>query len=204
MVGAAVVGAIAGWFYPGFQHKLYSEPSYRADPASGRKLLALRVFCALAAGAGLALALRPDHYDLLPAIATAAFVLVLVALSSTDLDRRRIPNSLTYPAALAAIALCWVWPDRSVMDIAVGTGIAVVVAGLLVLLRFGIGDSKLVVLIGLLIGWPAIMPALLYGIVAGGLVAVILLFTRGRGTKFAYGPYLAAGATVLLLFPQLA
>lgn len=204
MFGAGFAGAGTGWFFPRYQHNLYTEPAFRADPATGNKLLALRLFCTLAAGACSALALRPGHYDLGPGLLSAAFLLVLVAVSSTDLERRRIPNKLTYPAAIAAIAVCWAWPDRSIVDIATGAGLAAGVACVLVLLRFGGGDSKLVVLIGLLVGWPAIMPALLYGIVVGGVVAVALLVTRGRGTKFAYGPYLAAGAAALMLFPQLA
>lgn len=203
MVAAALIGAVAGWLFPAYQHNLYSEPDFRAAPASGNKLLALRIFCALAAAGCMALALRPDHYSLGPALLTAAFLLVLVGLSSTDFERRRLPNRLTYPAAIAAVAICWAWPDRSVTDIAIGAGLGTAAAALLVVLRFGGGDSKLVILIGLLVGWPAIMSALLYGIIGGGLVAAGLLLRRGRRAKFAYGPYLAAGAAIVMLFPQL-
>jgi leader peptidase (prepilin peptidase)/N-methyltransferase len=205
LTAGAVLGGLAfGWGLPGFQHHLYSEPAFRTEPTRGRRLLALRAFCAVAAAATLGLAVRPDYYPPGPALVSAVFLLVLVALSSTDFDRRRIPNVVTYPAALVALALCWVWPDRSIVDIVLGGGLALFVAVVFSFLRFGGGDLKLVVLIGLLLGWHGMLPAIFYGVIAGGLVAVGLLLTRGRGTTFAYGPYLAAGAAVVLLFPQLA
>ena len=68
----------------------------------------------------------------------------------------------------------------------------------------GIGDGKLIILLGLILGWPSLMPALFYGIVGAGLVAVVLLFTKGRRATFSYGPYLAAGGALLLLFPAIA
>ena len=213
MVIAGLAGAGAGWLFPQFQHQLYSEPAFREAPAAGRTLLLLRVFCALIAGACLALAFRPDHYDFGPALVSAVFLLVLVALSSTDFERRRIPNKLTYPAALLAVVLCWAWPDRSVGDIAiggaVGIGVAVLLVGLGILfgggsLGLGIGDGKLIILLGLVIGWPGIMPALFYGIVAAGIVSLVLMVRKGRHATFSYGPYLAGGGAILLLFPSLA
>ncbi len=203
MVGAGLMGGVLGFVLPMYQHRLYSEAAYRAEPAAGRKLRALQAFAAVSAGASLAAAARPGYYDLGPRLLTAAFLVVLVTLSSTDFDRRRIPNVVTYPAVVAALALSWAWPDRAVADIAIGTGAAVCVAVVLGFLRFGGGDLKLVVLMGALLGWPDLMPALLYGVLAGGLVAAALLVLRGRGSTFAYGPYLAAGAAVVMLFPRL-
>jgi hypothetical protein len=57
------------------------------------------------------------------------------------------------------------------------------------------------VLMGATTGWPGIVPAMLYGILGGGVVAVFLLFRRGRGATFSYGPYLAAGAALVMLIP---
>ena len=147
-----------------------------------------------------------------PALLTAAFLLVLVAVSSTDFDRRRIPNKLTYPAFLVALALCWVWPDRSIAGVFIGTGAGIGAAVLLVgigllagggAMGLGIGDGKLMILMGAMVGWPGILSALFYGILAAGLVALVLLIRKGRGATFSYGPYLAAGAALLLLFPDL-
>ncbi|MBK9545368.1 MAG: prepilin peptidase [Dehalococcoidia bacterium] len=87
-----------------------------------------------AAAVSLALALRPDFYEAGPALLTAACLLVLVALSSTDFDRRRIPNTLTYPAFAVALALCWAWPDRTVGEMLLGAGVVAAMA----LVGFGV------------------------------------------------------------------
>jgi prepilin signal peptidase PulO-like enzyme (type II secretory pathway) len=63
----------------------------------------------------------------------------------------------------------------------------------------GLGDVKLAAATGALVGWPAMVAALLLGILAGGVAALLLLLTRRAGRKdyFAYGPYLASGAWVV-------
>lgn len=202
MIVAGAVGIAYGAALPRYQHRLYSEAEFRAQPATGRRLWLLKAFGATAGGASLALNFRPDHYDAFPAVLTAGFLLVLVTLSSTDFDRRRIPNVVTYPAALAAMAVCWAWPDRTIAEVAVGGGAALAVALVLGFMRFGGGDLKLVVLMGLLLGWRGLLPALLYGFLLGGLVAMVLLVRSGRRSTFAYGPYLAIGAGAVLLFPS--
>jgi leader peptidase (prepilin peptidase)/N-methyltransferase len=174
--------------------------------------LLLRIFAMVAAAIGLAFAFRPGFYEMGPAVLTGAYVLVLVVVSSTDFERRRIPNKVTYPAFVVALALCWAWPDRSVSDIlfgtAAGTGAAVLLVGLGVFLGgggmgLGMGDGKLMMLMGAMVGWPGILPALFYGILGAGLVAVFLMVRKGRGATFSYGPYLAAGAALVLLLPEL-
>lgn len=212
VVVGALVGLGFGWAFPGYQHGLYSESAFREAPAPGRKLLLLRLFAMATAGVSLALAFRPNFYEIGPAAATAAYLLVLVGLSSTDFDRRRIPNRVTYPAFAAALALCWIWPDRSVTEMLMGTGAGIVAAMALVGfgvflggggLGLGIGDGKLIILMGAMIGWPGVLSGLLYGILLGGVVAVVMLVRRGRGATFSYGPCLAAGAALVMLFPNL-
>lgn len=206
-VSAAILGAIFGWTVPGYQHLLYRQPEHRAAPASGRKLLLLRLFLAAGCAASGALALRPAHYDAGPAVLTLAFCWVLFVLSSTDFERRIIPNRLSYPAIVAALAVCWAWPDRSWEAILAGGAIALAIGGALFVLglffggALGLGDVKLMLLGGLLAGWPAIFTALVIGIVAAGIPGLALT-VAGRGrTYFSYGPYLALGLVIVLLWP---
>ncbi len=212
-LAAAVAGAAVGAAVPLHQHRLYRSPEHRAHPASGPKLRALQAFCLLATGAAWGLAFRPGHYDALPATLTAAFSLVLVTVSSTDFDRRIIPNRLSYPAIAAAAALSWAWPDRSVSDIALGAAVGLGIAASMVALgmvvgaalgvkdiAFGMGDAKLIVLIGLLTGWPGVLTALLYGVLLAGGAAFVFLLRRGWRSVFSYGPYLAAGGVIVLLW----
>ena len=64
----------------------------------------------------------------------------------------------------------------------------------------GFGDVKLAGVIGLMLGYPFVVPALMVGIILGGLAALALLITRKaeRKSYIAYAPYLALGALVVL------
>lgn len=212
---AALAGFGFGWFAAAHQHLLYREPAFRDERLRGRRLLIARILLALACAAAGGLALRPGHYDLGPALLTAAFSLSLLVLASTDFERKRLPNRLMYPTIVAAAAVSWAWPDRDVQHIFLGAGVAVGIAfvlfvfGLLTgaLLRirataFGLGDVKLIVLLGLLAGWPAFFPALLYGVLAAGAVSVALILQGRAKTVFSYGPYLILGGLIVLLWPS--
>lgn len=204
----AIVAAALGWFAAANQHRLFSEPEFRANPMTGQRARTWRIAFAAAAALVAALALRPDHYAVGPGILSAAFGFVLVLVSSTDFERRRIPNRVSYPAAILAAAFCWAWPDRTVSDIAIGAGFAlgagVIFFGLGLLARgtgLGLGDVKLMLVIGLLLGWPVVMFALFGGVMLAGIPAVVLILRGRANAHFAYGPYLAAGGLAGLLFP---
>lgn len=213
-VAGALAGFVFGWFAAAYQHLLYREPAFRQGHLAGRRLLVARLLLAVACAVAVAVALRPDHYDVGPALLTAAFALSLIILASTDFERKRLPNKLMYPTLVAAALFCWAWPDRDMQHVLFGAGVALVIAiallafgiltGALLRVRaaaFGMGDVKLIVLLGLLLGWPAFFPALLYGVLAAGVVSVVLIL-RGRSkTVFSYGPYLILGALVVLLWP---
>jgi prepilin signal peptidase PulO-like enzyme (type II secretory pathway) len=212
-LAAAVIGFAAGWAGAMRQHLLYQNPEYRDSPATGRRALAFRLFAAAATGAVAGLAFRPDYYDFWPALLTAVFGFVLVLCASTDFERRIIPNRLTYPAAVAAAALCWAWPDRSVTDVWLGAAFALGIAVALFLFgelirvvlglratAFGVGDVKLIVVIGLIVGWPAILEAGFIGVLAGGLVSFTFIVRRRWRATFSYGPYLALGGIIVMLW----
>ena len=130
--------------------------------------------------------------------------MLLVAVAWIDLRRRVIPDALLIVAAGVAIAL-----RASFAPTGFTEG---VVAGLITLLAFllfawlsksglGMGDVKLAGLLGLLLG-KTVALALLIGSVAGSVVALTLVAT-GRSNlrgSFAYGPYLALGASLAIVF----
>jgi len=67
----------------------------------------------------------------------------------------------------------------------------------------GYGDVKLAAFIGLMSGFPLVVVALLVGIIMGGIVAVFLLASRlvkSRKAAIPYGPFLAVGAMVVLIW----
>ncbi|HJP41140.1 MAG TPA: A24 family peptidase [Dehalococcoidia bacterium] len=216
IVAAALAGLAIGWTAASYQHLLYREDEYRTSPLRGKKALFVRSALAAAFAATFMIAFRPDHYSFPAAAASAVVVGVLTTLASTDFERRRIPNRLVYPAMLLALGAMFIWPDRNVWDALYGAGLGFGVGALMVLLgaavgsttgargtAFGIGDAKMIFLLGILVGWPRFLQAMLLGVLAAGLPAIVLLAMGGRGRTYSYGPYLAFGGAVLVLWPDL-
>jgi prepilin signal peptidase PulO-like enzyme (type II secretory pathway) len=151
--------------------------------------------------------------DAAPAIAGGVFATLFLTLTLTDLERRLLPNRVIYPAIGLAIALSWVWPDASVVEIIAG-GLAGLALGLGLLLAslpfgkgaFGLGDVKMIALIGFVVGPAPLLVGVLLGSLIAGLLAATLLFMRlrRRSDYLPHGPFLALGAVIALFWgPEL-
>ena len=66
----------------------------------------------------------------------------------------------------------------------------------------GFGDVKLAGLIGLMVGWPNVLVAVVGGIIVGGLVAAVLLLTRlkGRKDEIPFGPFLSLTTMATIVY----
>jgi prepilin peptidase CpaA len=122
-------------------------------------------------------------------------VLLLIAIVS-DLFTRRIPNWLTFGAALAGILIQWRLGAASGVGFAVG-GFAVGLACFLPSYLFGAlggGDVKLMAAAGCFLGPWATVVAALAATVAGGVLALGRIALRGGLPAWAlrYGTMLAA------------
>lgn len=198
------------------QHRLYRQPELRAEPLRGRRLALHALGGGLAGGVGAGLAFRPGFPGGVQAsVLVTLAVLVLVVASSTDFHRRLIPDRLSYPAIVGAAVATPLWPEQGVGELWLGGGVALAIGVLLLLAGtavgarlgvaetpFGLGDVKLILFIGLAAGWPDVLSALLVGAVAAGFPAFALLLARRSRTVFSYGPYLALGGALVLLFPS--
>lgn len=126
----------------------------------------------------------------------AAFLLTVLVI---DFEQRRVLNLMLAPAAVVVLALSLLpqtpTPQSSLWGGAVGLGLFILVY-LLSRGHLGMGDVKLAGLIGLMLGYPAVMPALVIGIILGAAAAIFLLAARKatRKSTMAYAPYLALGA----------
>ncbi|HNS51333.1 MAG TPA: A24 family peptidase [Anaerolineae bacterium] len=133
------------------------------------------------------------------ACAAVCFTALLLALSLVDLRVRRLPDALLLLLlAWAAVEAAWLgrptWLSAGA-GLLFGGGLFLLIA----LVRrgaMGAGDVKLAAVLGAALGFPDVVTALLWGVLAGGLAALALLVTRRAGRKdyMAYGPYLALGA----------
>jgi leader peptidase (prepilin peptidase) / N-methyltransferase len=133
------------------------------------------------------------------------FCAVLVAITLTDLDMRIIPNKVVLFGAVAAIAIV----AFSDLDDLVERGIAAAIAGgflFVVALAYprgmGMGDAKLVAMMGLYLG-RAVAPALLIGLLVGALVGGAMIARQGSAARkqaIPFGPFLALGGVLGLWF----
>jgi leader peptidase (prepilin peptidase)/N-methyltransferase len=132
----------------------------------------------------------------------AVVQLGLIAIAAIDLTTRRIPNVLTFPAAICAIALRLAFERDELVEIIIAGAVCFVALLVLAIIArggFGMGDVKLAGVLGLLLG-REVIPALLIGTVCGAVAALIAARRAGsRKATLAYGPYLCLGAAVVIL-----
>ncbi|CDQ10437.1 Type 4 prepilin-like proteins leader peptide-processing enzyme [Acidithiobacillus ferrivorans] len=145
------------------------------------------------------------------------FTWILLALTLIDLETHLLPDRITKPGILAGLLLngsVLFWPSvaltsplNALLGVIVGYGcLWLLSAGChLATGRHGMGggDLKLLGMIGAWLGWQAILLALFIAAISGGLVAVIYLLSgKGRDYAMPFGPYLALGGWLMLLWPE--
>jgi leader peptidase (prepilin peptidase)/N-methyltransferase len=145
------------------------------------------------------------HADTAQLVLGLVLVAFLVPISLIDLDHKLIPNRLTLPAAVLAIVLGTVLDPSGEPERLIAGAVAGAVLGLPSLLHpkgIGMGDAKLVAVLGLFLGAsvaPAFLVAFLVGTVAGVAIMMRKGVSQGRKTTIPFGPFLALGGIVGLL-----
>lgn len=203
---AVIIGAILGW-WPLTAWTQRSITGERMPQRTAR--VAAAAITAVTFGA---LAFRFGPSWILPALlifAAAATVLTLV-----DLTEKRLPNAVVFPTlGLVALLLLpptwWAsgtwWPLLWAVTGAAGMFAVYFVLALVSPSSMGMGDVKLALVIGLLLGWfglNAWLVGLLAAFVVGGVIALIALALRRvtlRGS-IPFGPSMLAGALIAVLF----
>ncbi len=151
---------------------------------------------ALCAGAALA------HDSASGVVLSIVLILLVVPAALIDLEHRVIPNKLTLIGAALALALGLALdpsgePARLIAGASAGGFL--LLAALAYPGGMGMGDVKLAGVMGLFLGSavaPAILVALLCGVLVGGVVVARKGVRDGRKTKVPFGPFLALGAVV--------
>jgi prepilin signal peptidase PulO-like enzyme (type II secretory pathway) len=203
-LGWAAVGAAAGWVVRWGSVRLAVleelEPGSKRWQVYGPPILAALLFAVFAL-----------HITSFPLLALrSVFVLVLVQVIFFDFEHRLILDRVLFPSMVLALVVS-LFGNPWWAGVATGLG-----AGLLFLLlslagsalfkaeALGFGDVKLALFMGLLLGPLPTLQALFYGVFLAGIVSVaIIVWTRSLKGTIAYGPFLAAGALIVLLqLPQ--
>jgi leader peptidase (prepilin peptidase)/N-methyltransferase len=152
--------------------------------------------------AGLYVAVVASQDDAARIVLGLLLMTALVPITLIDLDHRIIPNKITGPAAIAAViailALDTDFVVEALIAAAAGGGFFLV-AALLYPRGMGMGDVKLAGMLGLYLG-RAVAPAILIALITGVLVGAAIIARKGavegRKTAVPFGPFLALGGVV--------
>lgn len=132
----------------------------------------------------------------------ASFCAVLVVLTAIDVEHLIVPNTIVLPAAGAAlVAHTLIDPSVEWLVGALAASGFLLLAALAYPRGLGMGDVKLALLLGAMLG-RSVGVALLVGVVAA-LVPAVVVAARGgsvRGLKIPFVPFLALGGVVALFF----
>lgn len=136
-------------------------------------------------------------------LAAAVLLVCLVPVVVIDLRHRLIPDLVVLPASALAVAAAvaddparWWVPMAS----ALGAAAFLLVLNLLYPGGMGLGDVKLALLMGAVLG-AAVIPAFAIAFAAGAALGLVLVVRHGgaaRRMAVPFGPFLAAGALTAL------
>jgi leader peptidase (prepilin peptidase)/N-methyltransferase len=133
------------------------------------------------------------------------FCVVLVVLSAIDLEHRIVPNRIVLPAALVVlIAQTALNPSPEWVLGALGASGFLLVAALAYPAGMGMGDVKLALLLGAMLG-KLVAVGLMLGMVAALVPSAVLLARHGAAARkmgIPFAPFLALGALIALFAGQ--
>jgi leader peptidase (prepilin peptidase)/N-methyltransferase len=135
------------------------------------------------------------------------FALALLAVVFIDLDFRIIPDRITLPGTILGVlwALCGPFPllDSLLGVLTGGGGLLLIALGYQRVTGregLGMGDVKLMAMVGAFLGWQGALGTVLCGSLVGSLVGGALIL-GGRGTRLTalpFGTFLAPAAWLVL------
>ena len=129
----------------------------------------------------------------------------LIVLFFIDLHHRILPNVITVPGTVIGFILSFVTPPgwvSSLIGLVLGGLIPLALAEAYLRIRkvegLGMGDVKMLALIGAFLGWQQMLLTLALGSFLGSIVGVGLIVARKGDMKFAlpFGTFLAIAAMV--------
>lgn len=132
------------------------------------------------------------------------FVSLLILITFIDLDTYTIPNVLSLSGIVTGIALSFLsvrltWLD-ALLGVLLGGGFLYLIAIVYQYVRhqegMGMGDIKLLGMIGAFLGWPGVIFTVLAASLVGTLVGVVVMWRNRKGlnTMLPFGPFLSLGA----------
>lgn len=143
------------------------------------------------------------------AVVRVLFACALIVLFVTDLQHKILPNIITVPGIVVGFVCSLFLPPgwlESLIGIVVGGGSLFAIAETYYRVRgqegLGMGDVKLLGMIGAFLGWKLVLLTLVFASVAGSLAGGILIVSGRGNMKYAlpFGTFLAIGALVAAIW----
>lgn len=140
---------------------------------------------------------------------------IFIVLAVIDMEESMIPYIIVFPAIGLALLISLINPlmgedtgiQNFLMGLALSFGFFVLVWGVPRLLKRSVinfGDVTMASLVGASAGFPLVLIALYLAILAGGLVAIVLIVLKLRryNQPMSFGLFLALGAIVTLIWGE--
>ena len=141
-------------------------------------------------------------------ISRLILVAILVALFGIDLEHQILPNTITLPGIAIGLMFSAIgppgWKD-ALIGAALGAGVLYGIAAAYYAVRreegLGMGDVKMLAMIGAFLGWKAVLVTLVLSSFSGAAIGMALIAAQRGGMKLAlpFGTFLAVGALAALL-----
>ncbi len=141
-------------------------------------------------------------------ISRLILVSVLVALFGIDLEHQILPNVITLPGIAVGLLFSVIappgWQD-ALIGAALGAGVLYGIAAAYYFVRreegLGMGDVKMLAMIGAFLGWKAVLVTLVLSSFSGAAIGLALIAAHRGGMKLAlpFGTFLAVGAVAAML-----
>jgi leader peptidase (prepilin peptidase)/N-methyltransferase len=143
-------------------------------------------------------------YGLTPlAFVRVLFACALIVLFVTDLQHKILPNVITLPGIVVGLASSVFLPPgwvSALIGVLVGGGVLFAIAEAYYRIRgqegLGMGDVKLLAMIGAFLGWKLVLLTLVFASFTGSLAGMLMIVSGRGGMKYAlpFGTFLTVGA----------
>jgi leader peptidase (prepilin peptidase)/N-methyltransferase len=205
------VGAVVGGLYGFGADRLSARwPAHPDDIVRAVDWRTVVVVLASAATLALLLARWPQTQD---RVILGIYLGALMVLAATDLDQKLLPDVITLPLVPFALLIVVLGLDPLLAgkDLAIGSALAAGIGAPMVLLvtdrlfggALGMGDVKLAVSLGLMLGVSRLLAGFLVASIAGAILLLVLIALRRLSLKSAvpFGPVLIGAGVIGTLLP---
>ena len=138
-----------------------------------------------------------------------AFACAMIVLFVIDLEHRILPNVITLPGIVAGFLFSLITEPgwmASAIGIAAGGGMLLAIAEAYYRIRheqgLGMGDVKMLAMVGAFLGWKLTLLTLMLASFSGTLIGLALIVSKRGSMKYAlpFGTFLALGAAAAASF----